>query len=147
MKRLAELVKDRRATGVYILSGDASAVEVGHIAQGNGLAFFSLSGKEVRSKDALLQEAGKACHFPDYFGHNWDAFEECVTDMSWQPAPGYLLLVEDIASLRKKSPGDFDTFLAVLRDAAASWASQGKAFYVFIHDPSYRNEELETVEL
>jgi hypothetical protein len=147
VRKLSELVKDRRASGVYILAGDAGAVEVGHIAQGNGLAFFSLSGRDVRSKDTLLQEAGKACNFPDYFGHNWDAFEECVTDMSWQPAPGYLLLVDELASLREKSPGDFDTFLAVLHDAASSWASQGKAFFVLIHDPTYRNQKLETVEI
>ena len=25
----------------------------------------------------------KALAFPDYFGWNWDAFDECITDLSW----------------------------------------------------------------
>ena len=25
----------------------------------------------------------KALSFPDYFGWNWDAFDECITDLSW----------------------------------------------------------------
>jgi RNAse (barnase) inhibitor barstar len=147
VKRFSELVEDRRETGVYILAGNAGRDEVRRVTEAHDLSFFLFSAKDVHNKDALLQAAGSACHFPDYFGHNWDAFEECITDMSWQPSPGYVILIEAIASLRTESPTDFENFLAVLQDAASSWAGQGKSFFVLIHDSAYRNEELETIEL
>lgn len=37
----------------------------------------------VRGKPALLAALAKALRFPDCFGHNWDALDECLRDLSW----------------------------------------------------------------
>ncbi|WP_083389754.1 barstar family protein [Trichormus sp. NMC-1] len=28
---------------------------------------------------------------PTYFGANWDAFDECITDLTWCPAQRYVI--------------------------------------------------------
>ena len=60
--------------------------------------------------------------FPDYYGHNWDAFEECLNDTLHPPgaAPGRLLLVvaDADALLADEPPAEFTTLLRIL-DAAA----------------------------
>ena len=39
----------------------------------------------IRSKRKLLAIYADKLRFPNYFGWNWDAFEECLSDLSWLP--------------------------------------------------------------
>jgi hypothetical protein len=41
--------------------------------------------RSVRSKQKLFAVYSQALRFPKYFGGNWDAFEECLNDLSWLP--------------------------------------------------------------
>jgi len=53
------------------------------------------SAKRIRTKADLLNEIAGALHFPDYFGNNWDALEECLRDLEWLSAKGYVLIIRD----------------------------------------------------
>ena len=33
------------------------------------------------SREELHRLLAAAFHFPDYYGHNWDAFDECIRDV------------------------------------------------------------------
>jgi Barstar (barnase inhibitor) len=55
----------------------------------------SLHGSAMTTEDAAFDEFARALEFPDYFGRNWDAVWDCLTDLDWLPAPAYLLVVEN----------------------------------------------------
>jgi hypothetical protein len=38
---------------------------------------------DLPDKNALLSWYAKALEMPEYFGGNWDAFDECQGDLSW----------------------------------------------------------------
>lgn len=38
---------------------------------------------KLRSKQKLLRALATKLRFPDYFGENWDALDECLGDLSW----------------------------------------------------------------
>ena len=38
---------------------------------------------KARGKEKLLSVLAAKLRFPTYFGHNWDALEECLRDLSW----------------------------------------------------------------
>lgn len=40
-------------------------------------------GRESQSKEGFFKEIAKKLDFPEYFGHNWDAFIDCLGDLSW----------------------------------------------------------------
>ena len=42
-----------------------------------------LLNKEIASKDALFDIFAEKLSFPEYFGRNWDAWWECLYDLSW----------------------------------------------------------------
>jgi RNAse (barnase) inhibitor barstar len=48
-----------------------------------GLTVRTVRGHKMRSVDALFDEVSAALQFPSYFGENWPAFDECLSDMEW----------------------------------------------------------------
>lgn len=147
MKKLSDILRDVKASGVYVLEGSTSVGDVEKFAQGNGFAFFLLRGTEVRTKVDFLSSAAAALSFPDYFGNNWDAFEDCLTDMSWHEAPGYVLLLDEFEAFAEDSPDEFRTALEILKDSSVFWADRQKAFVVLLRGPSREKPELPVVGL
>lgn len=87
-------------------------------------------------KTSFLGQIADALAFPDWFGQNWDAFFDCLADLSWRPARGYVLLLEHADTMRRDAPESLDTALAILGDAASAWESRGVPFRVFVSAPS-----------
>jgi RNAse (barnase) inhibitor barstar len=83
-------------------------------------------------KAGLLQRIAKAWAFPSWFGHNWDALFDCLNDLGWRPAAGYVLVLENPGELQETEPEVFDTALAILGDAAVAWQERGVPFRVFV---------------
>ena len=88
-----------------------------------GTAFFAHSAR-------LLGRIAKALAFPAWFGGNWDALEDCLTDLSWSDAGGHVLLIEGAQGLPKDETG---IFIDILASAAAWWAGRQRPFFaVFV---------------
>ena len=85
-----------------------------------------LSGCGDKAK--FLSRVAGALDFPAWFGGNWDAFFDCLTDLSWRPAAGYVLILEHTDDLRRDAPESLDTALAILADTAEAWRARGRTF-------------------
>jgi RNAse (barnase) inhibitor barstar len=86
-------------------------------------------------KTSFLERTAETLAFPAWFGQNWDAFFDCLADLSWRPARGYVLLLEHADTMRRDAPEALDTALAILGDAASAWESRGVPFRVFVSAP------------
>lgn len=127
MGKLIERLQDASRSGVY------RAARVDEISDALRGRDFLVVHVEFASKDLLLKNLAQALAFPEWFGHNWDALEDCLTDLSWHEAPGYVLLFEHA------EPGDeLGVLLDILRSAAESWAARGRPFFAVFLDPSRR---------
>jgi hypothetical protein len=80
----------------------------------------------------LLEVIATAADFPAYCGNNWDALEECLRDLSWAPAEGYLILWEDARILAQADPQAFATALSIFRSVAQYWETQGVPFVLLL---------------
>jgi len=86
----------------------------------------------VDDKPALLAEIARALRFPGSFGANWDALADSLGDLSWLPAPGYLLLLDHCGDLRDEAPDTFATLLEILDEAASAHAGAGLPFWAVL---------------
>lgn len=86
-------------------------------------------------KDELLRRLAMSLQLPDTFGHNWDALADCLRDLRWMPASGYVLLFEHADELRQAAEADFDILLGILDDAATFGGEHGTPWFAFLALP------------
>jgi RNAse (barnase) inhibitor barstar len=122
-----------RAGPVHVapLSDDAAAA-ICTLARSAGFDCTRIDLAGCSDKAEFLLRIAAALGFPAWFGHNWDAFFDCLTDLSWRPALGYVLILEHAAELRATEPEVFDTALAILGDAATVWQARGAPLRAFV---------------
>ena len=87
-----------------------------------GFLMRTIEGKKCRTMSSLFDEFSQVLCFPEYFGHNWDALEECLADFEWLPAKGYILLISDAHAVLPDDEEEYETLLEVLNDAGEAWS-------------------------
>jgi RNAse (barnase) inhibitor barstar len=119
---------------VYLLSSDAQVSNLSSLSAIHRFSFFYINGEEIKNKETFLI-FGEALGFPDYYGRNWDAFEECIRDFGWCPAEGYLVLYDHFEAFALNAPGEFKVALAIFRSAIKYWNETDKiSMYLLLKD-------------
>ena len=119
-------------SGVHCAGPGVDEVAVQEAAAAGGLDFTRIDVREVSDKAGFLTAVASALEFSPYFGMNWDALYDCLTDMSWRPAAGYVLLVFGLQSLSENSDADVGVITRILDAASAYWRQREVAFYVVL---------------
>lgn len=90
-----------------------------------GLTVKVLRGKKMRDEQGLFDEFGAALQFPDYFGENWPATEECLSDLAWLPVrSGYVLVVVDADEVLLDTHDDqLAVLVRILNRVAERWSN------------------------
>ena len=128
---LRNILADAQKAGVYHLPNMAKDVII-ETAKANGFATFRIDLGRAGDKDDLLAAIAKALNFPDWFGRNFDALADCLADMEWAPADGYLVLLEHCDGIHGRAEADFVQALQIFETAANEWREQGIPFWCFV---------------
>lgn len=129
------LLKNADASGVYFLPAPRrTAIE----SSGSRLHFKVLAAdiSEYSSAPKALYQLGSALNFPIWYGANFDALFDCLTDPDWQPAKGHVLLISGISQLRTADPDDFATLIEVFKAAAEARRELQSPFWILIDAPA-----------
>jgi RNAse (barnase) inhibitor barstar len=108
-------------TVLLVLKGGQRAESV--VKRPDGFVLRVIRGRKCRSTAGLFADIAEALEFPDYFGHNWDALEECLADLEWLSGRGYVFVFTEAELILPDEEAEFATFLEVLNDAGEAWAS------------------------
>ena len=68
----------------------------------------------VSSKRELMRVLARELQLPEYFGHNWDALDECLRDFSWISSLRVVIVHNDLPNLPSQ---DRHEYLDILRRA------------------------------
>ena len=127
MSKLLQRLSDASRSGVYRTSRTDEILDAAH---GSALRIVRIDLAGASGKEALMERVARALAFPQWFGGNWDALEDCLSDLSWASAGGHVLLIEGAAGLPADEGGIFTDILA---SVAAWWAGRGRPFFaVFV---------------
>jgi len=124
------ILSNPKRSGVYAITGATDELE--RAANAMGLSIVKLDLGRARGKTGLLSLLAKTLEFPKYFGRNWDALHDFLTDLGWLNAKGWLVIITNGKSFARRHNEHFETAIEVLRAAAEHWRSQGKPFWVLV---------------
>src|SRR6185436_4253371 len=105
MSKLLERLSDPARSGVYRARHDA---DIADAVRGSPLALTRINlgkGSKAGSRAEILAAFAEAFEFPDWFGRNWDALEDCLGDLSWRKADGHVLLIADFDRVARDELG------------------------------------------
>ena len=87
-----------------------------------GFATCLLDGSRMRSLMGVFGEFAKGLEFPDYFGFNSAAFEECLCDLSWLAVKGVCVVVLNAEQLLVDEVSEIGWLLQLLEDVGKEWS-------------------------
>ena len=114
---------------VHFVSSKDKATISAQLA-GSGLQVFAIPGAAIKTEEDLFSAVATALQFPAYFGRNWDAFDECLRDMTWLPSKGYVLVVRDAGQLWKQASHVAGAFVEAWLFAGEEWGCHGVPFHL-----------------
>jgi len=136
------LVEPDQAGTFYLTASDLGPLQ--QAAHDVGFLCIPLDLTGCADKATLMQAFARAFEFPEWFGHNWDALADCLGDLDWLPAEGYVLGLQNVQALRAAEPADYATLIAVLEGVCEDWREQGTPFWAFIALPDDQFDALPT---
>ena len=72
----------------------------------------------VSNRNQLFDTYARELSFPDYFGRNWDAFVDCLSDLSWIDQDVVVVMHRAIPALPEPEQR---TYVTCLQDVVARW--------------------------
>ena len=90
----------------------------------SGYYFAELDGAKARTIDAFLKEMASSFNFPDYFGFNYNALQECLNDLDWIEEGNYVLYIKNYdLLLSEEKPEELVGTLKLLQETSNEWAN------------------------
>ena len=123
-KLLARLTDPVRS-GAYRASDDREIRDAVKLGEVDLVKVVLVAGKEK-----MLAALAKSLGFPEWFGGNWDALEDCLTDLSWREDRPRVLLFSGA-----KAGDELGILLDILASSAEYWRERERAFFAVFVDP------------
>lgn len=102
--------------------------------------FYARLGPDIYKPEHLLQALYQLLWLPGYFGFNWNALHDCLTDLSWVREKRVVL---EHAGLPKIPESDLKIYLEILRDAVLDWKDEDDHSFEVVFNAQDRNRVIE----
>jgi RNAse (barnase) inhibitor barstar len=87
-------------------------------------------GEPVTDRAALFRALSETMQFPAYFGHNWDAVDECLCDLVPPQRKGVVLMLHHAEELWTKDPRTGGELIETWLGAVERWRKDGIPFHL-----------------
>lgn len=83
----------------------------------------------------MLREIGTALRFPIWYGNNFDALHDCLTDLDWHPGKRIAIELAGLEMLRQQDPEALSTLVEVLQSAVSDRANSQTPLLILLTTP------------
>jgi len=104
----------------------------------HGYRVLSLRADEYKSPDELLLELGRLLGFPEYYGRNLDAFNDCLSDVDVPDEGGLVLVLDQFDGFARLNPPVAQALLDICADNSRRFLLTGRRFVVLVQSDDPR---------
>lgn len=135
MNDYTDTLANTEISGVYeIPEGGIEAILAA--AETNQYLAYRVDLRTARARETMLSLVGEGMELPAWYGANYDALMDCLCDLNWVPAPGYVIVLENCHNINTLAAPDFNMMIDVFAEAANAWREEGKPFWCFVDVPA-----------
>jgi RNAse (barnase) inhibitor barstar len=114
----------RNEAGVHVVPTDSTIPAACALPPTGLIHSARMRGREMRDSDGVFTQFYEALRLPDYFGWNWDALRDCLSDLHWLSAKHFLVIIDDVHAVLSESPEEREILFRALSDATNFWAGK-----------------------
>jgi RNAse (barnase) inhibitor barstar len=85
----------------------------------------------IKGRHELFQELSKGLNFPDYFGNNWDALDECINDLSWLSETSIYVIHNGFPALDEQ---EIMNYWDTIKTAVENWKAKSHKKFAVIFE-------------
>lgn len=104
---------EAKSAGVYHLTPPLAA-KLSKLASEAKREYRLVDLSFCQAKDQALTRLGHDLAFPDWYGANLDALNDCLQDQNWRPKNGLIAQISGLEYLKKIDPETFTTLVEIL---------------------------------
>jgi RNAse (barnase) inhibitor barstar len=130
----------RCESGVYAIDDEQrDSLLHGDLVPAN-LRVAVVDGRIAVDRDGIFDELARTMRFPDYFGRNWDAVYDCLTDPSLLPGDGSVIVLDGCDRLSGDHPDQWQIALNVFDEACAFWQPTRTPLFILLRGTATTSE-------
>jgi Barstar (barnase inhibitor) len=131
--RIAEILNGDVYPSVYLLDVALTIKEIERLKQDKGTKVYVLDGDRIIDGTSLFQEFATVMQFPEYFGHNWDALKDCLTELDGHEVDRYIITIDKLDRFITNDPSQWTSFLDVCKSVVEYWQDTETPVYILLH--------------
>jgi len=121
--------------GLYYLPASRQHLLSGLVSHAH-LSLLVVDIAPLRALGEILAELGRALQFPTWFGANFDALHDCLTDPDWQKGKPIAISINGLGELQQHDPEAFSTLIEVLASAAGERTAEKHPLWILLDAPA-----------
>jgi RNAse (barnase) inhibitor barstar len=131
--RITQILDGEVYPSVYLLDVALTIKEIGRLKQDEGTKVFVLDGERIIDSISLFQEFATVMQFPEYFGHNWDALKDCLTELDGHEVDRYIITIDKLDRFMANDLSQWTNFLDVCKSVVEYWQDTETPIYILLH--------------
>lgn len=129
-------LKSAAHSGVYHLPPPRRA-DLERTAAHLGRPVFVVDLAACQKVVEALRQIGTVLHFPTWYGANFDALFDCLTDPDGQAGKASVLVLNGVDALQQTESENYSTLLEVLQAVAETRRRTGNPCWILLDTPAH----------
>lgn len=112
---LRDTFRELRFARIFCVDAESTPTLIGKL-QDLHFTLCDIDGATVANDKDLLRQLGRLLEFPDYYGENWDAFDECFGDLDASARQRIALLWTNATTTATRNLYTFSSCIVTLQN-------------------------------